>query len=148
VSDVVRVTEFLLPAQMDGEPPYQPPFTGAVRATSPVRLDQLGAELAELTGRSEVALLTDGDTLQAASDHPVVLWTEADVPADALVEAAQAHLPDPNWTPGQSGSTPQLDTILEKARLRRMLTPDEIQVALWWLVDQAATQNLTQESPS
>ncbi len=145
---MVRVTEFLLPAQMDGEPPYQPPFTAAVRATSPVRLDQLGAELATLTGRSEVALLTDGDPLQAAGGHPVVLWTEVDIPADTLVEAALTHQPDANWTPGQSGSTPQLDTILAKAQQRRMLTPDEIQVALWWLVGQAATQITAQESPS
>lgn len=138
MAEAVRAVEFMLPAQMGGEPPYQPSFTAAVQATSPVRLDQLSAELAELTERSEVALLTDGDPLQAADGHSVVIWTEASIPADALVSAAQAHQPDPEWVSGQSASVPQLDAILAKARQRRMLTPDEVQVALWWLLGQGA----------
>jgi hypothetical protein len=134
VADAVRVAEFTLPAQMEGEPPSQPPFTAAVLVSSQVRLDQLGAELAEATELAEVALLADGDTLRATEGEQVHIWTEADIPADVLVTVTQRHRPDPDWASGEHRTAPQLDAIRTKATRGQALTMDEIQVAIGHLL--------------
>ncbi len=130
MADAVRVDEFVVPSQMEGEPDAQPDFTAAVTVSSPVRLDQLGAELAVRAELTEVALLSDGDPLQAADDWPIHLWTEDTVSPDVLEAAAQAHQPDSNWVPLESAATPRLDDIRQKAIQRRMLSMDEVQVAV------------------
>lgn len=71
----------------------------AVQVTSPVRLDQLAAEVAAQAGRESVGLSVVGDPDGASADQPAQVYTSDDgVTTRMLLAAAKAHQPDAGWS--------------------------------------------------
>ena len=100
---------------------------------SPIRLDQLDAEIVAAMGwRKGAVLSVDGSASDASANAPAVLFVGHAKPDQALVMAAiTAYVPDPEWTPkGEPVSKATVNEVRAHARAGATLSPDEIQVAL------------------
>jgi hypothetical protein len=132
VSDARIVTEVDTGIQQGDQSPNITPGA-AVELGSPLRLDQFTAELSERTGVpvNTLVLSANGDAGTADDEHPVCLWTDASgVAADALLDAAVAHVPSPTWNPDAPPGGMSAAELRDKATSGSLLSPDETQLAL------------------
>lgn len=76
----------------------------AYTATSPVRPDQLTAEIAEAAASDAVGLSIEGVLTEASVDNPVEFWVNGATDPAEVLRIAQDHTPDNAWKPeAQSG---------------------------------------------
>jgi len=136
VADARIVVEVDTGIQQDGQSSVIEP-AAAVELASPLRLDQFADELAGLVHLevAAVVLSTTGDTLIASAEAPVAMWTDAEgISADALLDAAVAHTPDPTWHSDAPPGGISPEELRDKAVGGAMLSTDEMQLSVRYLL--------------
>lgn len=113
----------------------------AFKVYSPVRLDQLDAEMVTaMNWRKGAGLSADGSLEQASSTEPAVVFVNHENPDEAILTSVLvAHVPNPDWRiPGPVVSPATIKEAQAHAKAGDTLSADEIQVSLRYLLGQSA----------
>ena len=106
----------------------------AFSITSPIRLDQLNAEVtAAMNWRNPADLCADGSTELASEANPVTVWVgRTDIDPDVFISATEAHEPDEEWTdaPVTSEPAPTLTDVRAKLAAGEVLDLAEVSAML------------------
>jgi hypothetical protein len=105
----------------------------AVLITSPVRLDQLDAEITHAMGwRKQAGLSADGDAEQASPENPARLYVERHEETDdeTFLQAVANHTPDSAWVHQDMEEPPSFETAKEKVLGNGRITMNDLRAVL------------------
>jgi hypothetical protein len=105
--------------------------------TSPINLGQLEVELQEALGRTDLGLTVEGPTEASSGEPAILLVSQGESKISEIQSAINEHEPQGGWRPNPDA--PVIAEIVQKAGQGEDLSPDEIQVALRYLLGVNAT---------
>lgn len=129
------MTEVSRLAERDGEAGEG---SKAFEVTTPVRLDQLNAEVTKaMNWRNPADLSAEGSLTETDESHPLIVWVGRgdDLDTNKFLAAVRAHEPDPAWSDPNLEPGTSIEEVKAKAASGAFLGTEDLQVAVRHLLN-------------
>lgn len=107
----------------------------AFEISAPFQIDQFSWEICQNLDISRVDISAEGDPMEASSYKPVLIRIAQAVSHTLVLAVGRTHVPIPGWYESIP-LAPPIEAVKTKASQNGILSSDEIQVAMRYLLSQ------------